>query len=126
MPITQARILSTNSILKISSVIIAFFLWSILNQSRPAQMTVMVPICFYNDTEQYTLTVPEHCCVILHGLRSQVRALDAQSLAIHIDASILHEGLNTVSLEPHHLLLPSYLYLASSQQIHILCEPKAS
>lgn len=114
------NLLLNNSTLKISACIIGFLLWSILNESQRARVTVTVPVCFYNVPANGTLKAPEQIEVTLSGTHSQLRNLDVQALAIHINAAQLQEGNNVIDMGAEHLLLPPEINLVKYKPIHLI------
>jgi hypothetical protein len=119
MRLNLRKLLLNNGTLKISSCIIGFILWSILNESYRAHLTLAVPVCFYNVPEKCTINCPEEAQVTLSGTPAQVRNLDQQTVALHIDAQKLEEGTNTVALTTKNLLLPQELSLVKYKPIQL-------
>jgi hypothetical protein len=114
------NLLLNNSTLKISACIIGFLLWSILNESQRARITVTVPVCFYNLPSSGAIKAPEQIQVTLSGTHSQLRNLDPQALAVHINAAQLHEGVNVIDMSSEHLLLPPEINLVKYKPIHLI------
>jgi len=115
-------LLLNNGTLKVSSCIIGFIMWSILNESYRAHLTLAVPVCFYNVPETCSITSPEQTQVTLSGSHTQVRNIDEQNLAVHIDAQKLVEGRNVIDMTAQNLLLPADLSLVKYKPIQLTYE----
>ncbi|MFI5332493.1 MAG: hypothetical protein ACHQVS_00125 [Candidatus Babeliales bacterium] len=100
-----------NLTLKIISLIIAYGLWSLLNQSRIIQIEQEVPLCFYNGTTTDSITAPETISVTLSGKATDIRRLDLNTLACHINIADLHAGDNRLVVTIDTLFLPESINL---------------
>src|SRR5437868_418332 len=113
------NLLLNNGTLKISSLVIGFILWSILNESYRAHLTLAIPVCFYNVPETASISSPEQLRVTLSGTQSTIRNVDQQALAAHIDAQKLTEGNNVVDITAQNLLLPPEVSLVKYKPIQM-------
>lgn len=120
MQLKARNLLLSNSTLKISACIIGFLLWSVLNESQRARVTVSVPVCFYNMPTTGNIKAPEQVNITLSGTHSQLRNLDTQALAIHIDGTKLQQGVNVIDMTPEHLLLPPEINLVKYKPMHLI------
>jgi hypothetical protein len=100
-----------NLTLKIVAGIIAYGFWFILNQSRIIQIETQVPVCFYNASATETISAPETISVTLCGKSSDLRSIDLDNLACHIDSADLHSGDNPLTVTAHTLFLPESINL---------------
>jgi len=67
-------------------------------------------LCFYN-TEQQQIQAPETIQVELQGKRSDLLLLDLRALAVHINAHLLTEPLQTITISKKNLFLPDSINL---------------
>lgn len=112
-------LLLNNGTLKVSSCIIGFILWSILNESYRAHLTLAVPVCFYNVPEKSAITSPEQTQITLSGSHTEMRNLDPENIAVHIDAQKLVAGTNVIDMTSRNLLLPPDLSLVKYKPIQL-------
>lgn len=116
------KIRSNNLLIKVLSFIFGYCVWSMFSARNVSTMELEVPLCFFNKPTSLQLQAPETITVQLSGKRSTLRALDRNTLAIHIDASRLHEGANPLVLENETLFLPSTIklihYIPANLVIH--------
>lgn len=99
--------------LKAMALIIGFLFWNIISESFTASRWFTVPICFYNKTDRI-MQAPETVMVELHGKRAHIRAIDASTLAVHIDASLLDVGPHQIIVTRDTLLLPPTIAVHTS------------
>jgi len=109
MALILNELLTKNIILKCSSLILGMLLWLYISSLFTSTVWVDVPISFYNQTEETAIRAPETVSLQLAGYRTQLRQLDAQPLAIHIDAQTLHEGKNPLIIHRENLFLPDFI-----------------
>jgi hypothetical protein len=81
-------------------------LWLYISSLFKSTLWVEVPISFYNQSEETTIHAPEMVSLQLAGYYAQLRQLDNQQLAIHIDAQTLHDGKNPLIIHRENLFLP--------------------
>ena len=91
--------------LKATSLIIGFLLWNTINHLFTYSTWVTVPVCFYN-AEAKQIDAPESLTIELTGKRAQIRHIDQETLAAHIDAANLSLGTHKLNVTSEHLLLP--------------------
>ncbi len=111
MEVSIKEILSSNIILKISSLIIGFLLWHLLSQSQYYTMQLDIPLSFYSVDKQYSIEAPETINITLSGKRSHLSVIDMNNLAIHIDGQQLHLEQNMIAIDTQHLFLPKTIKL---------------
>lgn len=97
---------TNNAPIKIISCIIGYALWSLLSQTYHEQLELTIPVCLYNEPENYTITAPEMVTVRLQGTRATLRTLTHEQLAVHLDATTLHAGDNPLCVDAQTLFLP--------------------
>jgi hypothetical protein len=119
MRLNLRALLLNNSFLKISSCIIGFILWSILNESYRTHLSLGVPVCFYNVPEAGSLTAPEATQVTLSGKPSEIRKLSPENVAVQLDAQKLSEGKQSVPFTAQNLLLPPDVQLVKYKPIQV-------
>lgn len=119
MQLNLRNLLLNNGTLKISSLVIGSIVWSILNESYRAHLTLAVPVFFYNVPETAAITSPEQLRITLSGTHSAIRALDEQAVAAHIDAQKLTAGKNVVDITAKNLLLPPEVSLVKYKPIQM-------
>lgn len=105
------KLLSNNLLVKVISFIFGYCIWSMLSASHVTAVELNVPLCFFNRPASFELQAPETITIQLSGKRNALRALNTKTLAIHIDASRMHEGANPIVLESETLFLPNTIKL---------------
>lgn len=122
MQLSLRTILLNNTTLKISSFVIAFTGWSILHETSRVTITTTVPVCVYQAPEHLTLQAPETIQITLSGTPAVLRQVELSALALHLDGSLLHEGMNQISFSEAQLLLPPHINLVHYSAVSIFCE----
>jgi len=92
-------------------------------------VTLSVPLCFYNLPADSSIEAPESISLTIAGKRSEIRALEQEHLAVHIDASELQPGKQLVAITDKKLLLPSSIKLVQHTPSNLtvkLSVPKTS
>lgn len=103
---------STNStLIKIIALIVGYSLWHVLGNSHTTTIQCSVPLCFYNIPTGKTINAPEQISIQIIGKRSDIRSLDTEQLALHIDAELLHDGKNLLAITQNALFLPESMKL---------------
>ena len=92
--------------LKATSLVLGFFLWTIIGDLFIHRKWLTVPVCFYN-TSSKNIKAPESVMVELEGKRSHLKHIQDDTLALHIDAERLFDGSHHISITQEQLLLPS-------------------
>lgn len=105
------KILWHNAPLKVISLILGYTFWYIFGHSHVTTAWVTVPLYFYNVPPATTIKAPETLFIKIAGKRSELRALDFEHLAIHIDAQTLQEGPNRLAISDARLFLPDTIKL---------------
>jgi hypothetical protein len=112
------------NLLKGIALIIGYIFWYIFGASHAAVVTLSVPLCFYNMPAQTAIHAPESISIKVAGKRSDIRAVDREHLAIHIDASQLQKGNNLLNISKKELLLPNSIklvqYFPSNPTVELL------
>lgn len=93
------------------SLLIGFALWHSLGTINSAVISVTVPLSLYDRTDALNFAAPETVTITLAGKRTYLRSLDTHALAVHINASLLHEGNNPIKINRDTLFLPDEIKL---------------
>lgn len=114
----------TNLTIKLFSLILAFGLWSFLSQSQVFRVIYTVPICFFGKSTLDT-TQPDSVDITLEAKRSVFINFDKNSLAVHINNELLHEGKNIHVICKQDLFLPSDINMidCNPRIIEVIQEP---
>lgn len=100
-----------SNLLKIIALIIGYTFWYIFGGSHAAVVSLSVPLCFYHVPADTHINAPESISVKLAGKRTDIRAVEHEHLAVHIDASKLQKGKNLLKITKQELLLPNSIKL---------------
>ena len=103
--------LFNNVTLKVLSCLLGYAIWVTIGQSHSTSMQVAVPLCFYAMPENYAVNAPETVTIELRGKRGDLRNIDTQALALHIQADDLQEGPNQIPMSTARLFLPDDIKL---------------
>lgn len=85
-----------------------------VSQSRYDTLTLDIPLCFYPSELAHTVQAPEMIKVTLSGTRSQLKQLEHNGLAAHIDTRLLDPKRPWVSIQAKHLFLPGHIKMVNS------------
>lgn len=113
MHISIHRALDSRIFLKVSSLIIAYLLWSIIGESFSTTRWYQIPIVFYNIEENIKLTAPEYIWIQMKSKRSILSNIDTDNLALHINAQELKTGPNNVTVNEETLLLSANICVSN-------------
>ena len=97
--------------LKIISIILGYSFWYILSSSHTSTAWINIPLYFYNVPTEKSVNAPEVLSVKISGKRDELRMLDLQELAIHVNAAQLHDGKNLLTITPDTIFLPERIKL---------------
>lgn len=100
-----------NTSLKISALLFGYTFWYVFGQSHTSSAWITVPLCFYNVPKQTVIKGPETISLKIIGKRSELRLLDIDQLAIHINAEELTQGKNLLTITEKSILLPEPIKL---------------
>lgn len=100
----------SNPILKINSLIIAFFVWLALSQNQLINLSLNLPIYFYNNEKNLIISGPDKIDVKLYGKKSCFWHINKEELAIFIDFNEINSNVPYV-LSNNNLFLPSNIKL---------------
>ena len=114
------KLLLSNSTIKLSALMIGFTLWSIMNESQFARRTLTVPVCLYNIPDTFMIKAPETATITIAGKHTNLRTLDLQDLALHINAGRLHAGTNVIDMTDDQLLLPPQINLVKYKPLRLI------
>ncbi len=97
--------------LKIISIVLGYSFWYILSSSHTSTAWISIPLYFYNVPTEKSINAPEVLSVKISGKRDELRMLDLQELAIHVNATQLHDGKNLLTITPETIFLPKRIKL---------------
>ncbi len=97
--------------LKVISLFLGYTFWYIFGNFHTTTAWITVPLCFYNVPIENSIKAPEFLSVKIAGKRAELRSLDLNELAIHINAEFLQEGKNLLSITPDTFFLPESIKL---------------
>lgn len=120
------ELLTKNIILKCTSLILGILLWCYISALFKTTLWVEVPISFYNQPEESTIQAPETVFLQLSGYRNNLRHINSHDLAIHIDATHLHEGKNPLIIHTHNLFLPDSISVVNYSPLNNCIEYRRS
>lgn len=103
------KVLTSNPIHKVCSLIIGITVWGVISPLHNDMLTIEVPLCFYNTPQQGMGTLPqapERITVTLRGKRSALRRLDRANLAAHVDTAHIDASGIIPRITEKNLLLP--------------------
>lgn len=100
------QLILTNLPIKLISLVSGYLVWSLISGSQVICITQEAPVCIYNNETHQSINAPETITVTLQAQRNRLYSLDAEELAIHIDASRLHKGQNQLLVDRSTLFLP--------------------
>lgn len=95
-----------NMPLNIIALLLGYMFWYMFGSSHTITTWITVPLSFYNRPAHTLIDAPESIALKIAGKRDDIRSLDLNQVAIHIDAQKLHEGKNLLTINAQKLLLP--------------------
>jgi len=113
------RALLNNVPIKLFSLILGYGLWSIISQSHVDDRWVDIPVYFCQTAENLHVKAPETVKINISGKRSDLRNLDRNDVAVHIDTRTLAAGKNTVALSDRHLIIPENVQVTGVAPTHV-------
>lgn len=111
MPLPARKTVWRNTSLKLISLIFGFTFWYIFGNLHSSTAWITVPLCFYNIPQNCQLKGPDSISLKITGKRSDLRALDIEQLAIHINANRLKHGKNLLYINQDTIFLPDAIKL---------------
>ncbi|MBI2352644.1 hypothetical protein HYV11_00180 [Candidatus Dependentiae bacterium] len=117
----KAILLKTN-VIRITSCIIGYSLWSFLASYQTIIIEKEIPLCFYQIDKATSVTAPETIKVSLSGKRKDIYLLQPDHIAIHINATDYQEGKHLLHLQREHFFLPDQIHLYRINQPSISIE----
>ena len=100
-----------NNFLKLVSLIIGATFWYIFGNMNTTTTWITAPLYFYNVPEHATIKAPESVSLKIMGKRSEIRMLDLEQVAIHINAQRLQVGPNKLVCDQETMFLPETIKL---------------
>lgn len=105
------KLVTSNVPLKVVSCILGYTFWFILGHTQTIQTNLTVPLCFYGIPEHRKIDAPETITIELGGQRTILQSIDADQIAVHIDAQHFVEGSQPVEISQNSLFLPDSIKL---------------
>jgi len=118
------NIFLNNVQIKLFSIILAYGVWSLVNQSHTDDIWTDVPVCFYETEKGMKIACADTVKMNLAGRRSDLRSLNIEDVAIHIDSRTLAEGKNTITLSERQVMLPETIKVAGWTPPHLEVQTK--
>lgn len=118
------KIFTHNAPLKIVSLLLGYSFWFIFGHAQIITSNITVPLCFYGVDESFTIQAPETVHIELSGKRSIMQAMDMQSIAVHIDARELVDGIQPIEISSERLFLPESIKLVHYSPAQIVVNVK--
>ena len=119
---------SRNVPLKLISLLLGYTFWYIFGNSHTTTAWITIPLCFYNVPTHNSIRAPETLSVKIAGKRTDLRSLDTNELAIHVNAAHLREGKNALTITPETIFLPESIklvhYSPSNPTVELIREQK--
>ena len=119
MKISIKNALLNNVQIKTFSLIFGYITWSIISHSHADNAWVTAPVYFSHNETSLLITAPETVKIKLAGKRCDLRLLDTNTTAVHIDTRDLREGEQNIELSDRNLLLPDSIHVAGWAPTHI-------
>lgn len=105
------KLFLTNAPLIIISLFLGYSFWYIASYDQTIMLQFSVPLCFAGAIENHILHAPEKINITLKGKRTDIYALDKETLAAHVNTSKLLPGKHGILLTEQHLFLPKNVTL---------------
>lgn len=115
------NLLFNNASLKIISFFLGYSFWHIASINQIITMSAIIPLYFSSPADHITIKAPETITVVLQGKRSDLYALEKESLAAHVNISKLLPGKHGIILKEHHLFLPHTITLLQYKPSNLSC-----
>lgn len=110
-------------LLKVSSLVMGYVIWSFLANHNVIEQTIEIPLCFYNTSDSMRLeSSVSQVTVQLSGKPKDLAWCN--NLACHVNAHELKEGENYLHLTQKELLLPSRVKLIHYTPLTLCVEKK--
>ena len=113
------KALLNNVQIKLFSLVLGYGLWSIVNQSHADDMWMDIPLCFCETAKTMNVDAPETVKINLTGKRADLRVLDRNGVAVHIDTRRLSAGKNIIALSDRQVLLPETIQITGWAPTHV-------
>jgi hypothetical protein len=101
--------------LVLSSCLLGWLLWSIIGESYYARLKIKVPFYFYNASPEQiqALKHPETISLELEGKRRELRSVNREELAVHVNYQTLTPPLTPIIPTASMLFLPPSINVIS-------------
>jgi YbbR domain-containing protein len=105
------NLLETNLSLKIVALIFGTSFWIVCGARYNSTVELSVPLCFYGDVHNKKVECLDEITVAISGKRADLRALNTENLALHINLDELVVGDHLVEVTSEKLFLPNHIKL---------------
>lgn len=105
------KLFCSNALLKIICLLFGYSFWYIASFDHTITLQVNVPLCFTATAENYQINAPETIDVTIKGKRSDLYALEKETLAAHVNTNDLLPGNHGIMITEQHLFLPKNITL---------------
>lgn len=109
--IHQKNLYLSNAPLAIISLLLGYSFWYIASYNHLMSLQLTTPLCFSELPKNYTFDAPEKIIITLTAKRSDLYALERETLAAHININKLLPGKHGIVLTEQHLFLPKNIAL---------------
>lgn len=113
MKLILKKIHLTNQSLKIVSFTLGYLFWIILAQTQNIQISVDIPLYFYNLKQDSQVDAVETINIQISGKRSDMQKLYFEQLAAHIDLNNCIAGENNIEINSSDIFLHNKFKLIS-------------
>lgn len=107
------HLLQSRIFIKINACIIGYILWLMLAGYQTIHRTIQAPVCFYNLSDEYTITAPTTVQLSLRSTRKNLEKFDVINSAIHVNAAHFTQGNHMILLDKENLFLPEEIKLVN-------------
>ncbi len=119
MKLSLKNVVLNNVPIKVFSLIFGYLAWSVISYSHADSTWVNVPVCFSSSETAMQVMAPETIKINLAGKRCDLRLLDTNATAVHIDTRDLRNGEQSIELSETHVLIPDSIQVVGFAPTHI-------
>ena len=103
----------SNALLKIVCLLLGYSFWYIASLDHITTLYMSVPLCFTATTHNYHINAPETIGITIRGKRSDLYALEKETLAAHVNIDNFLPGTQGIIITEQHLFLPKAITLVN-------------
>lgn len=90
-----------------------------IGHSHADDTWLTVPVCFDKEESGVSIAAPETVKIHLSGKRHDLKQLDTNTIALHIDTRDLHEGKQRLELTEQRILVPESVQVIGWAPTHV-------